>query len=175
WMIRAFVTSELKGTVELNNREDVFEHYNVYRGTSSSNMEVVAESTVGNYFDAVEPGTYYYQVTSVYTIDGEECESAPANSYENPEQDYIIVVATSIDENGVEGMMIYPNPTKGNLNITAEGMNQITITNTLGQVVYDVAADSDNAIIDMTQFEAGVYMIRIVTDNGVAVERISKF
>jgi hypothetical protein len=59
WMIRAFVTSELKGTVELNNREEVFEHYNVYRGTSSSNMEIVAEPTAGNYFDVVEPGRRY--------------------------------------------------------------------------------------------------------------------
>jgi hypothetical protein len=138
-------------------------------------MEVVAEPTAGNYFDVVEPGTYYYQVTSVYTIDGEECESAPADSYENPEQDYIVVDVTSIDENGVEGMMIYPNPAKDNLNITAENMSRITITNTLGQVVYDVVADTDNAVIDMTQFEVGVYMVRIITDNGVAVERISKF
>ena len=72
-------------------------------------------------------------------------------------------------------MMIYPNPAKDNLNIKAENMSRITITNTLGQVVYDVAADTDNAVIDMTQFEAGVYMVRIITDNGVAVERISKF
>ncbi len=176
WMIRAFVTSELKGTMELDNsKENIFEHYNVYRGTSSSNMEVVAEPTVGNYFDVVEPGTYYYQVTSVYTIDGEECESDPAYSYENPEQDYIVVEATLINENGVDGMMVYPNPAKDNLNIKAENMSRITITNTLGQVVYDVAADTDNAVIDMTQFEAGVYMVRIITDNGVAVERISKF
>ena len=173
WMIRAFVTSEIKGNMELNNREEVFEHYNVYRGTSNDNYEVIAETKVGNYFDVVEAGTYYYQVTSVFTIDGEECESAPANSYDEPEQDYIVVEVLSIGENGVNGMMVYPNPTNGNLNITAEDMNSIVITNTLGQVVYEIAADSDSALIDMTQFEAGVYMVRIVTENGVAVERVT--
>ena len=173
WMIRAFVTSEIKGNMELNNREEVFEHYNVYRGTSNDNYEVIAETKVGNYFDVVEAGTYYYQVTSVFTIDGEECESAPANSYDEPEQDYIVVEVLSIGENGVNGMMVYPNPTNGNLNITAEDMNSIVITNALGQVVYKIAADSDSALIDMTQFEAGVYMVRIVTENGVAVERVT--
>ncbi|MBR4156329.1 MAG: choice-of-anchor J domain-containing protein [Bacteroidales bacterium] len=173
WMIRAFVTSELKGTMELDSREEVFEHYNVYRSTSNDNYEVVAETKLGNYFDVVESGTYYYQVTSVFTIDGEECESAPANSYDNPEDNYVVVEVVSIDENGVNGMMVYPNPTNGSLNITADDMNSIAIINTLGQVVYEIAADSDSALIDMTQFEAGVYMVRIVTDNGVAVERIT--
>ena len=70
-------------------------------------------------------------------------------------------------------MMIYPNPTNGKLNITAEYMTRINITNTLGQTIYDQEVDSDNQIIDMTQYEAGVYMVRITTENGVAVERVT--
>ena len=80
---------------------------------------------------------------------------------------------TSINENGINGLMIYPNPAKDVLNIKVEAMRRITIVNTLGQVVYDVNVDSDNEVIDMTQFETGVYMIRISTENGVATERIS--
>ena len=64
-------------------------------------------------------------------------------------------------------------PTKGDLNITAESMSRITITNALGQVMYDQEVDSDNEIINMAQYEAGVYMVRIVTENGVAVKRIT--
>ena len=70
-------------------------------------------------------------------------------------------------------MMIYPNPTKGALNITAEGMTQVTVTNALGQVMYDNSVVTDNAVVDMSQYEAGVYMVRITTANGVAVERIT--
>ena len=84
-----------------------------------------------------------------------------------------MVEVTAIEENGVEGLMIYPNPTNGNLNINVEAMRHITITNTLGQVVYDQDVDSDNEVIDMAQYQTGIYMVRIVTDNGVAAKRIS--
>ena len=72
-------------------------------------------------------------------------------------------------------MMIYPNPTKDKLNISAEAMTRISITNSLGQTIYDNEVDSDNEVIDMTQYEGGVYMVRIVTENGVTVERVTVF
>ena len=196
WMIRGFVTNESKGVVsELKAIEMEYEagegeftsfgqparaareldHYNVYRSTSAtSGYELVGETTEGTYFDAVtESGMYYYQVTAVYVEGDEECESAPANSYADPDVDYVAVNITAIGENGVEGMMVYPNPTMGDLNINAEAMTRITITNALGQVMYDQAVDTDSQIIDMAQYEAGVYMVRITTENGVAVERIT--
>ena len=154
-------------------RGEAFDHYNIYRGTSANNFEKVGESTVGTYFDEVAEGTYYYQVTAVYAAHGEECESEPATSFSNPEQNYVIVDVTAIDENGVNGMMVYPNPTKGALNIYAENMTQITVTNALGQVMYDNAVVTDNVVVDMAQYEAGVYMVRITTETGVAVERIT--
>ena len=79
----------------------------------------------------------------------------------------------SIVENELEDLMVYPNPTKSNLNIAAENMRRISIINTLGQVVYDAEVDSDNEVIDMAQYESGLYMVRIITDNGVAVERVN--
>ena len=192
WMIRAMVSGSAMGEVSTltaidyeyttgegqfvaygASRGETFEHYNIYRGTSANNFELVGESTEGTYFDEVEAGTYYYQVTAVYTNNGEECESEPATAYDNEEQNYVIVEVTAIDENGVNGMMVYPNPTKDNLNITAEGMINITITNALGQVMYEEEVVSDNQIINMAQYEAGVYMVRITTENGVAVKQVT--
>ena len=194
WMIRAMVSTEAKGAAvsELKAieeceftagegkfvaegvaRGDAFDHYNIYRGTNANNFEKVGESTVGTYFDEVAAGTYYYQVTAVYSANGEECESAPATAYGNESQDYVVVEVTAIDENGVNGMMVYPNPTKGALNIMAEGIMNVTITNALGQVMYDSSVATDNVVVDMAQYEAGVYMVRITTEAGVAVERIT--
>ena len=112
-------------------------------------------------------------MTSVYKRGEETCESEPAKSFSNPEEDYIVVEVTNINENGVKGMMVYPNPAKDMLNITAENMRRITISNVLGQVVYDRNVNSDNEIINMSQYEAGIYMVRIATENGIAVKRIS--
>ena len=193
WMIRAMVATEAKGAAvsELKAldyeftasegevaakgvaRGEAFDHYNIYRGTSANNFQLVGESTVGTYFDEVAEGTYYYQVTAVYAANGEECESEPATAYENADQDYVVVEVTAIDENGVNGMMVYPNPTRGALNIMAEGMTQVTVTNALGQVMYEEEVVSDNQIINMAQYEAGVYMVRITTENGVAVQQVT--
>ena len=56
----------------------------------------------------------------------------------------------------------------------AEGMKRITITNTLGQVVYDNEADTDNEVINMSQYDAGIYMVRITTESGSVVRKVSK-
>lgn len=79
----------------------------------------------------------------------------------------------SVVENELEDLMVYPNPTKSNLNISAENMKRISIINAVGQVVYDVAVDSDNEVVDMTPYDSGMYMVRIVTESGVDVKRIT--
>ena len=175
WMIRAFLTNERGESKALNSssREPVLKSYNIYRGTSLDSLEVVATTKDKQYFDEVEKGTYYYQVTATYEEDGVECESEPAKVYNDETKDYVLVEVTAIGENNVNGVMIYPNPTNGNLNVNVEAMKRITIVNTIGQIVYDQEVVSDNEIIDMSQYETGIYMVRIVTEKGVAVKRVS--
>lgn len=193
WMVRAYVTDAVKTTVSeltpITDYEPVhgegellnagvadgkaIDHYNIYRSTTQGNYELIAETNTRRYFDEVETGTYYYQVTAVHVENGEECESDPATSYEDESLNYVVVDVTAIEENGVKGMMVYPNPAKDVLNIMADGMQRITITNALGQVVYDREVLTDNEVIEMSGYETGVYMVRIMTENGVAVERIT--
>ena len=171
WALQAFVTSE-DGTRAVNASE--FDHYNVYRGTDLQDMEVIEETTEGKFFDVVpESGVYYYQVTATYTEGEDDCESAPANSFREPDKNYVRVEVLSIAEDGINGMMIYPNPTKGDLTIKAEAMTRITVMNALGQVVYDNNVATDNEVINMNQYDAGIYLVRIATENGIAVKRIS--
>lgn len=156
-----------------NGDEEILDHYNIYRSTTNGNYELIEETTDNKFFDEIEKGTYYYQVTAVYTRGDEECESDPATAYEDQSKDYVVIEVTAINENGVVGTMVYPNPTDGNLNINAENMRRITIVNALGQMVYDREVNSDETIINMSQFDAGIYLVRITTDNGVAVKRVS--
>lgn len=170
----SFTITPLENVVLTDNRgESVLQYYNVYRGTDLNEITFLAESKEGNYFDVVAAGTYYYQVRAVYK-DGEEiCESGPANSFREPDQNYVKVEVLGIEENNVNGVIIYPNPTRGNLTINAEALSRITIINTLGQVVYDNNATSDNEIVNMSQFDAGLYIVRIATETGVATRRVS--
>lgn len=164
----------LDETVATSTNESVFQHYNVYRGENLNEMELLAQPVEGKYFDVLSYGTYYYQVRTVYKDGEETCESEPANSFQNPDQLYVKVELLNIDETNVNGMLIYPNPAKDNLTIMAEGMKRVTITNTLGQVVYDNEADTDNEVINMSQYDAGIYMVRITTESGSVVRKVSK-
>lgn len=76
-----------------------------------------------------------------------------------------------IGENTQE-VNVYPNPTSNFVTVQANGMNHITVLNAIGQVVYDVDVDGSIQSLDMSQYGAGVYMVRVATENGVGVQRV---
>ena len=121
------------------------------------------------YDDEVSIGTYYYQVTAVYE---NGCESEPAPAFDNPTVDYVEVYVDAIGEN-TANVAIYPNPTNGNVKIEAEGMNHITVVSVLGQMVYDADVNADELELNMAQFNTGVYVVRIVTENGISTQRVT--
>ena len=85
-----------------------------------------------------------------------------------------ILVKNSTDVNEYSiNANLYPNPTNGNVTIEAEGMQRLTVVNELGQVVYDAEVSNDTETLNMSQFGSGVYMIRIYTENGMGVKRVS--
>ena len=130
--------------------------YKVYRNNSYIGM-----TTTMSYYDdrTNNPGSYTYGVVAVYDY----CES---------EMVTVDVTITGVEENDVvEG--IYPNPTTGKLYIKAAAMQQITVANALGQVMMTETVSGDETMIDMSAFEAGVYMVRVATENGTTVKRVS--
>ena len=107
-------------------------------------------------------GTFNYCVEVVYEDYATSCLQCEEFEYDG----------VSVKENDANAMRIYPNPVKDNLTITAEAMTRITITNTLGQVMYDEEVVSDNQEVNVSQYKAGVYVVRIATETGVTVERV---
>ncbi|MBQ1731905.1 MAG: T9SS type A sorting domain-containing protein, partial [Bacteroidales bacterium] len=72
-----------------------------------------------------------------------------------------IVTGISEVENNIA---IFPNPANDILNITSsETISEIEIVNTLGQVVYRVEVNSDNAVCDVNELASGVYVVKIHT------------
>jgi hypothetical protein len=116
-----------------------------------------------------EAGMYYYQVTLEYDND---CESAPAEAFDNPAQDYVTATVTGMGEND-SNVALYPNPTSGNVTIEAAGMSRITVVSVLGQVVFDAEVNADNYTLNMGQFNAGMYMVRIYSESGVSIKRVT--
>ena len=67
---------------------------------------------------------------------------------------------------------LYPNPTNGILNIESNGEMTISVMNILGQKVLETTA-TDNTTIDLSGFESGIYMVRVMTENGMMTEKVN--
>ena len=70
-------------------------------------------------------------------------------------------------------MALYPNPTNGLVKIEAQGMTHISVVSILGQMVFDSDVNADQYEINMAQFNAGVYVVRIATEHGVSTQRVT--
>jgi hypothetical protein len=68
---------------------------------------------------------------------------------------------------------LYPNPTDGIVTIEGEGSMTISVLNILGQKIMETEA-TDNANIDLSVLETGIYMVIIETVNGIMVEKVNK-
>ncbi|MBP5797250.1 MAG: choice-of-anchor J domain-containing protein, partial [Bacteroidales bacterium] len=141
-------------------------NFAVYRNGSQIATVPCTGAYSYTYFDNVAAGNYEYQVKALY----EDCESDFALTATG--QNYVTVNVTAVGE--ISDMIsVYPNPTNGNVTIEAAGMNRITVVSALGQVVYDAAVNADNYQMNLGQFKAGIYMVRISTESGVSVKRVT--
>jgi hypothetical protein len=165
--------------VQADRELDVF---NVYRSLDNENYELLStvpfeEGVLAySYFDTdVEAQTdYYYQVTAFYTYTNGTCESDPAMALENPEDDFVLVFVTNTNEFGLNNTRVYPNPATNNVVIESAQMNRITVMNAVGQVVIDRGIEGEQRYdLNTSTYEAGVYMIRIETTEGVVTKRLT--
>ena len=126
------------------------------------------------YYNDTLAGTTSELTYDVYFDQREDLEFGVVAVYLNCESEMVTctVTVTGVEEfNG--NVNIYPNPTNSNVTIEAASMKHITVVSALGQVVYDADVDADMIQLNLGQFKAGVYMVRIDTENGVTVKRVN--
>ena len=81
-------------------------------------------------------------------------------------------VGTSLNNNQLENLDIYPNPTLGKLNIaSADKIITLSITNIIGKEILFIK-DFSAKTIDLSSFKNGAYFININTDKGTHIEKI---
>ena len=80
---------------------------------------------------------------------------------------------TSVDENELFEVSIYPNPTSDRINIETENLRHISINNILGQRIFEGETDGNEFAYDFRQYGEGVYLIRIETANGIITKRVA--
>lgn len=143
--------------------------FKVYRSEDGVNYEVIAtvDKTLHEYLDLVDAGDYFYQVTAFRSY----CESTPA--WANDQTDFVLVEVTSVSENGESGLNVYPNPANALMSVEAEGLQQVTICNVMGQVVMTMRCDEDGVVVNTSDLVSGIYTISVKTAHGTMTKRFT--
>jgi len=70
---------------------------------------------------------------------------------------------------------IYPNPSQGFITIKAESnFNKVEIVNFLGQTVIAQPNSDSMLTLNVSSLNAGIYFVRITTDNGISIQKFVK-
>ena len=76
----------------------------------------------------------------------------------------------------MNSIKVYPNPTDGQVSIMLPSTNEVKITvyDLNGRLLLNKVSTSDNFIINLDKYEAGVYVLKIKMGQNETVKRIIK-
>lgn len=137
-------------------------YYNVYQnGTALANKVYPKQSANTLKISALEDGDYTFELEAVDNSFNVSASKASVN---------VKIVTTSVDEVS-SGILVYPNPVSGMLNIKSASMvKQVEIINLSGSVLRKEAGTS----IDVSSLNKGVYLLKVLTDNETFTTRFLK-
>lgn len=120
-----------------------------------------------------EGNWYYYRIQAYY--EDIDCLSAPAQS-KYSDLEYFVKIyysTTDVEDNDAQKVAIYPNPANESMTIAAKGITNISVVNLVGQKVFESSLYSDKVVLNMSDYEAGIYIVRITTDEFEVTKRVS--
>lgn len=137
-----------------------------YQWVNCDNNYSIIPGATDSIFFAADTGTYACIITNAVCADTSVC--AYINHFGT---------VTGLDELGnVFTYSIAPNPTNGSVQISSS-FNQlhIEVYNALGVKVFEKRTDSGITSCNLTEFDAGIYLIRMSNENGqIITDRIIK-
>ena len=81
---------------------------------------------------------------------------------------------TAIDEGNTTSVKVYPNPSDGLYNIEGQGIKRVEVYNGLGQLILSEEGCNNFVRLSLRNRANGVYMLRVITADGVENQRIIK-
>ncbi len=79
---------------------------------------------------------------------------------------------TSITNESLNKVKLFPNPSNANVTINHKGYNHIQVITMNGQLVKELQHVEDNTTIDVSNFDAGIYMVNLIGDNKRVTKRL---
>lgn len=109
-----------------------------------------------------------FQVRFTYDDDGDWAWGAGVDNF-------AIDGTLSTDENTIAGFSMFPNPTRSDLNISAQTtLQNVRIFNLLGQVVIDQKVNALSETINVSNLKAGSYLVQVTTEGQTGTYKFIK-
>jgi hypothetical protein len=161
--IHLTTSSGLGGNVNLNwNAYEgvVFDSYNIYRGSSLGNMNLIATvaSNVLSYTD-INPSTE--ELNYMIEVVGVSCN--PNRSVIFSRSNILDLTALGLREENSQQISIYPNPVSSSLMVELEANcmgSPMMILNSMGDVVGNVIVTSTRTSMDIEHLPNGLYYLK---------------
>ena len=149
--------------------------YHIYRNNERITNQLLIEP---NYLDEYLPGGIYEYYVRTYFKEG--CVSDSSNH---------VKVEIELGVKGVmklEGAILYPNPTTGGLTIELRQaqlpngelrINYVEIFDVFGKQIssHHLIASSSHYHINILHLHAGIYFVKITTENGIVTKKVVKY
>ena len=80
----------------------------------------------------------------------------------------------SLNESGQDVVNIFPNPSDGIFSIEGKGVRKIEVVDAYGQMILSKETQNDFERIDLSDKADGLYLLRVVTSNGITTKQLIK-
>lgn len=134
---------------------------------------VAADKTEYKETKSMQDGNwYYYRVVAVY--EDINCTSAPFKSrYGNEYFVKLYYSTTGVEDIADQQVSLFPNPTKGSFTVNADNLQQVMVYNAVGQLVLNQRCDGNSAVLDLSNAESGIYMVKVISADGESIQKVS--
>ncbi len=83
----------------------------------------------------------------------------------------------AVGEHHEEDIKIFPNPSNGKVSVCAEGQPvvEVQVFDIFGRMLSHESIGKNDFSVDVSDYNSGIYMLRLVTSNGVKTSKIVKY
>lgn len=120
---------------------------------SDATSQTYTATASGNYQVGVSSGANCVSMSDIYQIS---------------------TVTTGINDNTGKDLKMYPNPVNDNVIIEGVTSGNIELINLQGQILKHINITDNKTSMDISGINAGVYSVRISTNNGIVVKKLLK-